>query len=299
MGKQDKRVAVPGGELAVVDHGGQGPDVLLIHSICHSSPVWHAVAAHLTPEAHVVAVDLRSHGQSNAEATHVDQIPQDLELLIAALDLEGPILVGHDVAGGFAAAVAASHPDVVRGLVVIDSPVTEDQASVRDIVKMVGADTIVDMLTARFGLGRTGTDAESLQAFLADQARQNLVDMLSAAPDERTMRTLMLRSMVVDPDGSWVFRPIPQALRALTKDPDEAQFQPGRELLAELSMPVTVINLTQGRNGSGGEGMTQLAQQRSNLNLVTIDSGPHVLYTHPEAIAAEILKTARTAGETE
>ena len=73
MGRQESRVPVSGGDLAVVDYGGSGPDVILIHSVGHCSAVWEDVAAALGEDAHVVALDLRGHGQSSAEADEADE----------------------------------------------------------------------------------------------------------------------------------------------------------------------------------------------------------------------------------
>ena len=97
MSEQERRVVVPGGELAVFDHGGSGPDVLLVHSVCHSSPVWDDVIAALGGQARLVTVDLRGHGHSTAPAGDVDEIPADLVRVVEALELRRPVLVGHDV----------------------------------------------------------------------------------------------------------------------------------------------------------------------------------------------------------
>lgn len=294
MGRHESRVEVSGGgQLAVVDHGGSGPDVLLVHSVCHASPVWNEVAQRLTSHAHVVTFDLRGHGQSSADVTHVDQVPADIVELVQALGLRHPVLVGHDVAGGFAAAVAAAHPDTIGGLVVIDSPVVESQEAVREMVRMVGADVIADMLTQRFALGTTGADEASKDAFLEAYSRQNATDLLSAAPDAPTTRALLERAVVVAEDGSWEFRPTGASVRALTRDPDAAEFQPGRELLAEVAAPVTVITLTEGRNSPGNDALTELAAGRENVHLLTLDSGPHALYLAADDVADAIRDTVQ------
>lgn len=291
MNVREQRVAVPGGDLAVVDFGGDGPDVLLIHSVSHASVVWEQVAAALTPSAHVVAFDLRGHGQSSAEAQSVDQIPDDIVSLIGELGLGRPVLVGHDVAGGFAAAVAAEHPELVAGVVVIDSSVVESQADVLEMVQAVGADVIVDMLTQRFRLGATGADEDSLETFLDEQSGPAAQDWLAAAPDAASIRALLRRCIVVAPDGSWVYRPTPDTLRALTRQPEAARFRPGRELLAAIDAPVTVVTLSEGRNGSGGDGLHELAAGRPALRIARRAGGPHCLYLEPSWIAAEIRTT--------
>lgn len=291
MSEQERRIAVPGGEVAVVDHGGTGHDVLLVHSVCHASPVWDATTAALAGQARVVAVDLRGHGQSTAETTKIEQIPEDLAAIIDSLGLERPVVVGHDVAGGFAAAVAVAHPEKVGGVVIIDSPVVEPQEKVRDMVRAVGAEAIVTMLTERFGLGQTGPDAGSMEDFIAEHSGRNTQDWLSVAPDATSTRALLERMMLVADDGSWVFRPTPDSVRTLTSDPDESAYQPGVEQLAQVSGPVTVVTLSRGRNGAGGRELETLAASTPGVRVARLDGDPHVLYTDPAGMAREIRDT--------
>ncbi len=295
MGTGESRVAVPGGELVVVDHGGSGPDVLLVHSMAHSLPVWDGVAARLTQDARVVSFDLRGHGRSSAEATDIDQIPDDIVAVIDALGLDRPVLVGHDVSGGFTAAVAATHPEKIGALVLLDSPTVEPQAAVRETVAMVGTDEVRALIADRFGLGHTGPDAASADAFVEEYARRSSTDLLGAAAEAEATRVLMRRGIRSDADGSWIFRPTTDTLRALTHDPGTPTAHPGRELLADLEMPVGIVVLTRGRHGSGGEAMSDLVQSRPTMRMVTIDSDPQVQYTDPDAVAAAILETVRAA----
>lgn len=288
MSKQEKRIAVPGGELAVVDHGGTGHDVLLVHSVCHASPVWDAVAGLLTQHARVVVVDMRGHGQSTADTTRVEQIPEDLALVIDELSLDRPVVVGYDVSGGFATAVAASHPDEVGGLVIIDSPVVGTQEEVRDIVRTVGSEAIVTMLTERFGLGKTGADTASMEAFLDHYSALNTQDWLSVAPDAAGTRALLQRMMLVAEDGSWIYRPTPESVRAMTADPDGSTYQPGVELIAEVEAPVTVVTLSRGRNGAGGDELVELAASRDDVRIARLDGDTYVLYNAPEILVREI-----------
>ncbi|MDH6126164.1 alpha/beta fold hydrolase [Kitasatospora sp. GP82] len=57
----------PAGRIAVVDHGGDGPDVLLLHGATRTLLDWEAVRPHL-PGLRLVAMDLRGHGRSDTPA---------------------------------------------------------------------------------------------------------------------------------------------------------------------------------------------------------------------------------------
>src|SRR5947199_8651655 len=47
-------------------HGGSGPPLLLLHGNPLTHVSWHAVAPRLAERFHVVAADLRGHGDSSA-----------------------------------------------------------------------------------------------------------------------------------------------------------------------------------------------------------------------------------------
>lgn len=290
MSRQETGVEVSGGQVAVVDYGGTGPDVVLVHAVAQSSTAWEDVATTLSDDAHVVAVDLPGHGQSSAQATGFTQVVEDLLTVVDALGLHRPTLVGHDVSGGFVAAAAATAPDRVGGLVLIDSPTLQPQSVVRDTARMVSADEIMDMLVQRFGLGSRGPDAASKEAFIDRYAAHNKQDLLAAAPDEETMRALLRRAILTAPDGSWVFRPLPETMRALTRDEERPTVHPGRELLAELHVPVRAVVLTDGRHSADDQ---SLAADAPSVRVVTLQAGPYALYTHPKDLAREILAIAR------
>src|SRR3954452_12669312 len=55
------------GEIAVVDHGGDGPDVVLLHGAHRSLLDWEAVRPFLTG-MRLVAYDLRCNGRSDPPA---------------------------------------------------------------------------------------------------------------------------------------------------------------------------------------------------------------------------------------
>ena len=296
MDVRESRIAVDGGDLVVIDYGGTGHDVLLVHSVCQSSPVWNDVAGILAEHAHVVAVDLRGHGQSTAQPRAITQIPDDLAHLIATLGLDRPVLVGHEVAGGFVAEVAASHPELVGAVVVIDSPVVEPREIVRAMVRAMGTPEVIRDITDRFGFGQTGPDTETMKTFIDEHTERNLGDPLSAAPDERTTRALRERATVARDDGSWVFRPTPEAIAALTADPDTSPFQPGIELLAELQVPVTIVTVTDQRHGAGGTSTSELAARHPSFHLVSLETDSYVLYKDPQGVVSAVLETVEHIG---
>jgi pimeloyl-ACP methyl ester carboxylesterase len=79
------------------------------------------VAARVSSERQLVAVNLRGHGRSDWPGTYSIQVfADDISTALASLG-DGPVdLVGHSLGGLVACKVAVAHPDLVRRLVLED-----------------------------------------------------------------------------------------------------------------------------------------------------------------------------------
>lgn len=105
--------------------GGQGPVVFLLHGHLKTSYAWRKVMPALANSGYtVVAPDLRGLGQSSRPANGYDTrtAGEDLYQLARHLGHERVLLVGHDVGGWVAYAMAAAHPEAVTKLVIVDVP---------------------------------------------------------------------------------------------------------------------------------------------------------------------------------
>jgi 3-oxoadipate enol-lactonase len=100
-----------------------GPRVVLIHSLALDGSVWDGVAAELESTANVLAYDCRGHGASERKAGTftVDLFAADLADLLDHVGWPNAIVVGCSMGGCVAQAFAASYPDRVRGLGLIDT----------------------------------------------------------------------------------------------------------------------------------------------------------------------------------
>jgi pimeloyl-ACP methyl ester carboxylesterase len=108
----DRLVTSAGIDLAVRDHGGDGPDVLLLHGGGRTSEDWRLVAPLLIEGGlRVVAVDLRGHGRSDQALWSWPAALDDVSAVIEQLELDRPALVGHSLGGLLAAVWAADHEE--------------------------------------------------------------------------------------------------------------------------------------------------------------------------------------------
>jgi lipase len=99
---------------------GQAATLLLVHATGFHGRVWDQVIHHL-PHRHVIAVELRGHGRSEA-ADFDDWRPfgQDLAAFAVAMDLQGAVGVGHSMGAHGLVQAAAFQPSRFSQLVLVD-----------------------------------------------------------------------------------------------------------------------------------------------------------------------------------
>lgn len=110
--------------LHYVDWGNEAaPPLILVHGGLDHCRNWDAIARELQPHFHVVAPDLRGHGDSEwakgssySLADHV----YDLSRLIRFAGLQDAAIVGHSMGGMVALAYAGTYPTQVSRLGVLD-----------------------------------------------------------------------------------------------------------------------------------------------------------------------------------
>lgn len=104
----------------VVDFGGVGQPIVLLHGLMGRARTWEPVARWLTSYGRVVGLDARGHGASRHRGGgwRTEDFAADAAEVVAAL---GPsVVIGHSMGGLHAWMLAAARPDLVRGVVVED-----------------------------------------------------------------------------------------------------------------------------------------------------------------------------------
>ena len=104
------------------DWGDPGlPPLVVVHGLRDHSHSFDDLARGLLDRFHVLALDLRGHGDSETTPYYAfGHFVLDLHNLIRALRLPRPILVGHSMGGEVAVRLAGSFPDVPSRLVLIE-----------------------------------------------------------------------------------------------------------------------------------------------------------------------------------
>ncbi|HKH50702.1 MAG TPA: alpha/beta hydrolase [Mycobacterium sp.] len=110
------------------------PQILTVHGLTGHGLRWLTLATGHLPEFAIVAPDLIGHGRSSWAAPW--NIDANVGALAGLLDAEadGPVVVvGHSFGGAVALNLAASRPDLVAALVLLDPAVGLDGSWTRDI----------------------------------------------------------------------------------------------------------------------------------------------------------------------
>ncbi|WP_422061264.1 alpha/beta fold hydrolase [Sphingopyxis sp.] len=111
-------------KLHYVDWGNQGaPPLLLVHGGRDHCRSWDWVAEKLTSRYHVIAPDLRGHGDSawSPDGNYeMGAFVYDLAQLIHQLDLAPVTIVAHSMGGNISTRYTGLYPDNVRKLVSIE-----------------------------------------------------------------------------------------------------------------------------------------------------------------------------------
>ena len=122
---QARTIHSPEGADIFVRWGGSGPVVLLMHGYAENSDSWAPLAADLMKDHTVVVPDLRGIGRSSKPADGYDKKTQakDMRAVVTSLGFDKTLVVAHDIGNMVAYAYAATYPDKVEKLVVMDAPI--------------------------------------------------------------------------------------------------------------------------------------------------------------------------------
>jgi len=100
---------------------GSGPPLIIVHGLYGSSDNWVTVGKALSERFEVFILDQRNHGQSpHSEHHSYDLMRADLLEFMDKQSIEKAMLLGHSMGGKTIMFFAASYPERVNGLIVVD-----------------------------------------------------------------------------------------------------------------------------------------------------------------------------------
>lgn len=280
MTVEEFRVPVEGGEIVGHVHGDHGPEVILVSSVGLGERIWWTTATELATEARVVTFAMRGHGRSTAEVighSH-EQTLHDMSALADHVGMARPAVVGYEFGGAIAELSVARFPDRYSAIGLVDSPVFLPAVDYLEVLSIFDSADLQAMLAKRFRLGVSGPDPASLEAFLDEGAAAMASDWNTRQPDEAGARVSLAHDTLVEPSGAWMRRPTIDTCAAYASLATKQFAVPGRELLAELEVPVWVVQPASGSYVHGFDEFFEFARGRDRWTVREIPGGTDVFH---------------------
>ena len=285
-------VVESGDRIHFLDWGGpgddRGPGVLLIHGLSNTAWSWSPVARRIRALRHVVAMDLRGHGLSDAPTEGYDP-PSFAGDVLAAAEGSGllaetgdrVVLTGHGFGAIVAAWAAAELGDRCAGLVLVDGGWESlETASGMDVDEFLR------------GLDEPPEVMRSMSAFLADRAAFDPTTW--DADQERAARATVVETHA----GKVVSASRPHAVEASVR----AMFRyDPLEILPSVSAPIVAVAAADDGAGSRGNALAAASTARAAAGRGRIRAasfrhdGHNLMRYRPDSVSAAILSIA---GET-
>ena len=117
--------------LAAYTRDGRSPTVLLLHGVFMDHTLWDHVLE-LRSDLRAMALDMPGHGTSDpAGLASLDAAMNAVALTLTAEDAGPVVIVGHSWGGMVGLRLAVARPDLVRGLVLCNTPLVRNHGLTR------------------------------------------------------------------------------------------------------------------------------------------------------------------------
>src|SRR5580700_1569860 len=186
-----KFLTVNGLRLRTLEWGRPGAlPIVCVHGYTSSAEAFNAVARRLQDRAHIIAMDVRGHGESawspDGGYQYADQAG-DLAVLVDQLGIERFVLIGTSMGGVIAMVYAGQHGGRLRGLVLNDIGPEGEAGSTR-LTGMVGS---------------RPADFASLDEAMAYRRETSPITAARPLEDQEETARGVLRER---PDGRWAWK---------------------------------------------------------------------------------------------
>ena len=162
------------------DAGAGDPPIVLVHGIGNHTH-FAAQVDHFSRSHRVVAPDLPGFGRSDAPEREygIAAFADTIARLCDELDLDGPVVVGHSMAGAVALEVAAARPDLPSAIVLLDPipivPLPERQAQLAQLAGALAGPAYPEAF-------RSFAEARMFRPTDDPELRARIVDDMCATP---------------------------------------------------------------------------------------------------------------------
>jgi 3-oxoadipate enol-lactonase len=191
---------------------GHGPTIILSHALASDHAMWNEVADALSEHYHVVRYDHRGHGASPriTQSVRIEDFADDAADVIRQHSKQPVVFAGLSLGGMVGQALAARHPQLLRGLVILNSASHYPDRSIWDTriegvrgggMQAVADGSLLRWLTPEFRATPAGSEvAERMRKTLLNTDAESYMHACSAlaAMDLRASnRTITTPTLVI------------------------------------------------------------------------------------------------------
>lgn len=286
---EERRIPAPeGGDISVIDYGGDGPAVVLLHHLGMSPLQWRGVVDALGDRVHAVAPALRGHGRTSAPPLSGADNRHDLPVIVDSLGLERPVVVAAgSLCAAFALAAAIEHPDLFSSVVTINGTFPETRERAESEVDVVRSPEMIQYMRDRFGIDQVCPTHEALTAHL--QAKQAALHQDWVIDKDVDLLSEILGGLRVVPDGMST-SPDTDTIRTLYDFAPEGFGYPDRELYRAVGVPVHVLHGLESWDERGVALEYEFSGVNPDVVVHLLEAGQFPMYSHPAEIAKHVLQ---------
>jgi pimeloyl-ACP methyl ester carboxylesterase len=257
--------------LNCLDYGGEGkPPMLFVHGGSAHAHWWDFVAPAFIDDFHVLALDLRGHGESQwPEEWQYSSLHyvSDLEQIIDNWGLGAPVLIGHSMGAHTVLVYASRNSRKLRAMIAIDTPPDYSRQSVEFLR------TYAVKPPRRF------------------ESREEAISSFKVLPRETLARKEILTYIAGHTykqieDGSWTHK---LDRRTLTREPLQVWDQ-----LSQIECPALIVKVTKSPVLDIEAARKMVAKLPKGQLTQVDDSYHHVMFDNPVALIAELKKFTAT-----
>lgn len=272
---EGKYISLRGKEIHYGEQPGQGPPVVMIHGLPGTHKDFDPVIPQLRG-MHVVSIDRPGFGWSKGGAVPYQEQVDLVHEMLTRLRLSPAVVVGHSFGGTVALGLARRYP--------------------QDVAKMI--------LVAPGGGGTRSKTPDLLQARYIQFSQLPVISTLNDV-----IAGNLIKRVSAIPAAGHAFEPKPvdptyeQRLLSVTMTPgnlaafayEQLQYDDTSrwvdDNLPQIRVP-SVIIAAAGDKLVAFDHARRLADTLQQTQLITVDGNHMIPYTHPEAIAAQVLKSS-------
>ena len=270
------RIALPHLSLSAQVWGDEAlPPLLALHGWLDNAGSFALLAPLLAARFRVIALELPGHGHSDhlaagASYRYLDYV-QAVLAVADALGLERYTLLGHSLGAGIAALVAATSPQRIECLWLIEG------------LGPLGDDGSHTLQRFRDAFAPRGDNAKPLRVFHSIAQAVSARSMVSGLPAE--LAQPIVERGLIEADGGWRWRSDPRLTRPSPVRLAESQIH---DLLCGIEAPTALLLAQPATSYLPGAPMQARADCVPNITVSHMDGGHHLHLEHPAAVAAWI-----------